>query len=130
MYALYWRTRDNIKLIKPENIDLINGTSRCYSYISVALDTAPYWVSMCFLFHLFFFKITPQGYPITFNTNVDRSPKSKDTDYKNNKKEFEDTKGVIRIRKSKKYRQRNGQKKKDKRTNNDLKKMHIKLKIE
>ena len=34
--------------------------------------------------------------------------------------EFEDTKGVIRIRKSKKDRQHNGQKKKDKRTNNDL----------
>ena len=36
-----------------------------------------------------------------------------------NKKQFEDTKGVIRIRKSK-DRQHNGQKKKDKRTNNDL----------
>jgi hypothetical protein len=34
--------------------------------------------------------------------------------------EFEDTKEVIRIRKSKKDRQRYGQKKKDKRTNNDL----------
>jgi hypothetical protein len=34
--------------------------------------------------------------------------------------EFEDTKGLIRIRKSKKDRQHNGQKKKDKRTNNDL----------
>jgi hypothetical protein len=34
-------------------------------------------------------------------------------------KEFEDTKWVIRIRKSK-DRQHNGQKKKDKRTNNDL----------
>jgi hypothetical protein len=33
--------------------------------------------------------------------------------------EFEDTKGVIRIRKSK-----------DKRTNNDLQNIHIKLKIE
>jgi hypothetical protein len=32
--------------------------------------------------------------------------------------EFEDTKGVIRICISKKYRQHNGQKKKDKRTNN------------
>jgi hypothetical protein len=40
-----------------------------------------------------------------------------------------DTKGVIRIRKSKKDRQRNGQKKKDKRTNNDLQNIHIKLKI-
>ena len=34
--------------------------------------------------------------------------------------EFEDTKGVIRIRISKKNRQHNGWKKKDKRTNNDL----------
>ena len=34
--------------------------------------------------------------------------------------ESEDTKGVIRIRKSKKDRQHNGQKKKNKRTNNDL----------
>jgi hypothetical protein len=32
----------------------------------------------------------------------------------------EDIKGVIRIRKSKKDKQHNGQKKKDKRTNNDL----------
>jgi hypothetical protein len=39
--------------------------------------------------------------------------------------EFEDTKGVIRIRISKKIRQHNGQKKKYKRTNN-----HLKLKIE
>jgi hypothetical protein len=41
--------------------------------------------------------------------------------------EFEDTKGVIRIRKSKKNRQHNGQKKKYKRTNNDLQNIHIKL---
>ena len=33
--------------------------------------------------------------------------------------EFEDTKEVVRIRKSKKDRQHNGQKQKDKRTNND-----------
>ena len=33
---------------------------------------------------------------------------------------FADSKGVIRIRKSKKDRKHNGQKKKDKRTNNDL----------
>ena len=43
--------------------------------------------------------------------------------------EFEDTKGIIRIRISK-NRQYNGQKKKYKRTNNDLQSMHIKLKIE
>ena len=36
------------------------------------------------------------------------------------KKSFEDTKGVIISRKSKKDRQHNDQKKKDKRTNNDL----------
>ena len=35
-------------------------------------------------------------------------------------KEFEDTNEVIRIRKSKKNRQRNGQKIKNKRMNNDL----------
>ena len=55
--------------------------------------------------------------------------------------EFEDTKGVIRIRISKKNRQHNGQKrkknrqhngqrKKDKKTNNDLQKIHIELKME
>jgi len=44
---------------------------------------------------------------------------------------FEDTKQVIRIRKLKKDRQHNGQKKnKDKRTNNDQQNIHIKLKIE
>jgi hypothetical protein len=37
---------------------------------------------------------------------------------------------VIRINKSKKNGQHNGQKKKDKRTNNDLQNIHIKLKIE
>ena len=44
--------------------------------------------------------------------------------------EFEETKEVIRIRISKKNRQHNGQKKKYKRTNNDLQNIHIKLKIE
>ena len=42
--------------------------------------------------------------------------------------EFEDTKRVIRIRISKKYRQNNGQKKEYKRRNNDLQNIHIKLK--
>jgi hypothetical protein len=41
-----------------------------------------------------------------------------------------DTKGVIRIRILEKNRQHNGQKKKHKRTNNDLQNIHIKLKIE
>jgi hypothetical protein len=40
--------------------------------------------------------------------------------------EFEETKGVIRIRKTKKNRQ----KKKSKMTNDDLQNKHIKLKIE
>jgi hypothetical protein len=44
--------------------------------------------------------------------------------------EFEDTKGAIRIRKSKKDRKHNGQKKKGKRINIDLQGIHIKLKIE
>ena len=47
-----------------------------------------------------------------------------------NQEEFEDTKGEIRNRKSKKNRQHNGQKKKYKGTNNDLQNIHIKLKIE
>ena len=42
-------------------------------------------------------------------------------------KEFEDTKGVIKIRISKMKKQHNGKKKK---TNNDLQSIHIKLKIE
>ena len=46
-----------------------------------------------------------------------------------NKEEIEDTKGVIKVRKSN-YRQHNGQKKKYKRKNNDLQNIHIKLKIE
>ena len=44
--------------------------------------------------------------------------------------QFEDTTGVIIIRISKTNRQHNGQKKKDKRTNNDLQNIQIKLKIE
>jgi hypothetical protein len=42
--------------------------------------------------------------------------------------ELEDTKVEIRICISKKNRQHNGQKKKNKRTNNDLQNIHIKLK--
>jgi hypothetical protein len=47
-----------------------------------------------------------------------------------NEEEFEDAKGVIRIRISMKNRQHNGQTKKYKRTNNDLQNIHIQLKIE
>jgi hypothetical protein len=49
---------------------------------------------------------------------------------KHDQVEIEDTKDVIRIRKSKKDRQHNDQKKKDKKTNNDQQNIHIKLKIE
>jgi len=45
------------------------------------------------------------------------------------KEEFQDTKGVISIRKSK-DRQNNDQEKKYKRTNNDLQNIHIKLNID
>jgi hypothetical protein len=41
------------------------------------------------------------------------------------KEEFEDTKGEIIIRKSKKNRQHNAHTKKDKMTNNDLQNIHI-----
>ena len=44
--------------------------------------------------------------------------------------EFEDNKGIIKIRKSKKNRQHDGQRKKYKKTNNDLQNIHIKPKIE
>jgi len=49
---------------------------------------------------------------------------------KGGQEEFEDTKGAIRIRISKKNRKHNGQKKKYKRTNNDQQNIQIKLKIE
>ncbi len=42
----------------------------------------------------------------------------------------QDTRGIIRIRKSKKDRQHNGQTIQNKSTNNALQKIHIKLKIE
>jgi len=41
------------------------------------------------------------------------------------KYEFEDTKGIIKIRKSRKDRQHNGQQKRDKRTNNYPQNIHI-----
>ena len=47
-----------------------------------------------------------------------------------NQEKFEDTKGVIRIRISKKNRQHNGPKKKYKKTNNDIQSIYIKLKNE
>jgi hypothetical protein len=50
--------------------------------------------------------------------------------YEGGQEEFEDTKGAIIIRISKKNRQSNGQKKKYKRKNSDLQSIHIKLKLE
>jgi len=44
--------------------------------------------------------------------------------------EYEDTKGVIRICKSKKDRQRNGKNKKDEKTNKNPQSIHMKPKIE
>ena len=49
--------------------------------------------------------------------------------YRLAQEEFEDTKGVIRIRISKKNTQHNDQKKKDKRTNNDIQNIHTKPKL-
>ena len=60
-----------------------------------------------------------------FNIPVDAKPTDVDL-----KEDFEDTKGAIRFRISKKNRQHNGQEKKYKRANNDLHNIHIKLKIE
>ena len=48
----------------------------------------------------------------------------------NKQEEFEDIKGVTRVRISKKDRQHNGQKIKGERTNNDLLNIHIKLTME
>jgi hypothetical protein len=69
-------------------------------------------VFFCFSF---FFQYSP----------VDAKPAEVDL-----KEDFEDTKGAIRFRITKKNRQHNGQKKKYKRTNNDQQNIHINLKIE
>jgi len=45
--------------------------------------------------------------------------------YLRDTKELEDTKDLTRVRKLKKYRQHNGQKEKDKSTNNGLQSIHI-----
>ena len=49
--------------------------------------------------------------------------------YDKTKEEFEDTNEIIRSRKSKKDKQHNGQKKKDKRPHKDIQSIYIKLKI-
>ena len=67
---------------------------------------------------------------VTFQWIVRQISVEKDNEKRKSQEEFEDTKGVIRIRKSKKNRQHNGQKKKYKGTNNYLQNIHIKLKIE
>ena len=60
--------------------------------------------------------------------NVSNINKRRGTLIRLDQEESEDTKGVIRIRKSKNDRHYNGKKKKDKRTNNNLQNIHIKLK--
>ena len=57
------------------------------------------------------FQIIENSFQCNYNTRI--------------QEEFEDTKGVIRIRISKKSRQHNGEKKKYKRTNNDLQNIYI-----
>jgi hypothetical protein len=69
------------------------------------------WMS---IFHIINFKKKNPGHRVQSNISLI---------------EFEDTKGAIRIRISK-NRQHNDQKKKYKRTNNDLQNIHIKLKLE
>ena len=59
--------------------------------------------------NIFYVRIAPKAYYL----------------FRQRQKEFEDTKGVMRIRILKKDRQHNDQK-----TNNDLQNIHIKLKIE
>ena len=65
---------------------------------------------------------------VTFQWIVRQVSVEKDNEKRKSQEEFEDTKRVIRIRKSKKNRQHNGQKYKS--TNNYLQNIHIKLKIE
>ena len=54
---------------------------------------------------------------VTFQWIVRQVSVEKDNEKRKSQEEFEDIKGVIRIRKSKKNRQHNGQKKKDYRPN-------------
>ena len=57
---------------------------------------------------------------VTFQWIVRQVSVEKDNEKRKSQEEFEDTKGVIRIRKSKKNRQHNGQKEKNKKTRYDL----------
>ena len=63
-------------------------------------------------------------------TQKTKDPATRTTLKTGDEEEFEYTKGAIRIRISKKNRQHNGQKKKYKRTNNDIQSIHIQLNIE
>ena len=65
--------------------------------------------------------------PVEYNAKTDNGVTGLD---KGCNKSLKIPKGIIRICNSKKNRQHNGKKKKDKRTNNDLKNIHIKLQIE
>ena len=86
-----------------------------------------------FIFNLFVvtFNILSTGFVLFYMVPIKTSVhKHMSTKWQRDKKqkEFEVTKRAIRIRISKKNRQHNGQNKKDKRTNNDLQNIHIKLK--
>jgi hypothetical protein len=107
---------------------------RCLSFF--------FWPLCC----LFFFDLWIMITPLVFlnsssNTNFiiwgisistmylfDKSWQFWNTDYFASDTPRDFLKGVIIIHKSKKNRQHNGQKKKEKRTNNDLQNIHIKLK--
>jgi tRNA A-37 threonylcarbamoyl transferase component Bud32 len=73
--------------------------------------------------------ISLRGEVCAYKTSL-TSPFVTDVSAPSQEEEFEDTKGVIKIRIPKKNRQHNGQKQKYKRTNNDQQNIHIKLKIE
>ena len=82
-----------------------------YSGIQRILSCVLLWVFFVFVLCLVYLLLSFFDWPFDFSR-------------KNLKK------GVIRIRISKKNRQHNGQKKKYKKTNNDLQNIHIKQKIE
>jgi hypothetical protein len=91
--------------------------TRCYNVLK---RVSTVLICGTFIVHLFF---------ISFYTPLPSNKVEGNTGFKVSSscrhREFEDTKGVIRICISKKNRQHNGQKKKYKRTNNDLQNIHI-----
>ena len=83
----------------------------------LSLPPLGFWLCSCSLIFSFQLAIVLSAYPRFTGP---------DCPFDKNKR-FEDIKGAIRIRISKKNRQHNGQKKKHKRTNNDLLNIHKKL---